>query len=353
MDTFFDDWDNKYPLFVYSGLYRLYKFSFSRYYQTDSTTFACNHYRENNFPENKDIRDVCLKAELTLKNLNGNIATYGLDNFDKGCEYIRYWVYDRISNINTSEENIQYLYTALDAVKSSYYINSSNCNVKIFDIEKGEFEKKKHLYFHREILQWIKKKYGTNYVNNPLYENYLNDCATKYRTIVENIDCNKFESYKQELIDFKIAFEETTKFLLEKGEITLANELKLSDIPTCQSTPIDPKLENADDDGFDTAQSMKPEVAHSMDDDTTAGSLSTGNGITGGIISSITFGMLFLFFISYKFTPFGQKLNQLKRIPNKMFNKIEDENEESPIQRRYNDYVEFNNDTYNIQYNST
>ncbi|SBT36761.1 PIR Superfamily Protein [Plasmodium ovale wallikeri] len=352
MDAFFDGWDNKYPLFVNSGLYSLYKLSFSRYYETEDYNFACNNYIENNFPESKDIRAVCLTAELTLKNLNDNIVQHEIDNLHKGCEYIRYWVWDKIRNINASEENIGNLYSALDAIKSSNDINDSNCNLNNFEIEKEEFEKKKHLYFHREILQWIKKKYGTTYVDNPSYENYLNDCATKYKTIVESVDCNKFESYKQELIDFKNAFEETTKFLLEKSEITLTNSFNLSDIPTCPSTPIDLKLQNADDGGFDSAQNMKPEGAYSMDDDTAADSHSTGNGVAGGIISSITFGMLFLFFISYKFTPFGQKLNQLKRIPKKMFNKIEDENEEFPLQRAYNDYVEFNNDTYNIQYNS-
>ncbi|SBT83444.1 PIR protein [Plasmodium ovale] len=351
MDPFFQNWDTKYPLLIHSGLYRLYELFSSNYYDTDSSIYACNNYLDKHVSEQNNLRIVCLKAERALKNLNSNINAYGLDNIDKGCEYIRYFLHERIRKISNYKHNIQNLYTALDAIKTMNNINNSNCNLEHSEIENEEFVKKKELFFHREILDWIKKKYETIYIHNFSYEKYLHDCTTIYREIVGNNNCKKFESYKQELKDFKVTFEDTKNFLLPRNEITSTNDLELSEIPTCPSIPADTKLENAGD-GLHTAQTMDHGVTHSEDRDSSTDDPSTDNGITGGIVSSITFGMIFLFFISYKFTPFGQKLHQLKGIPKKFFNKAEDESHELSLERGDSDYIELNNDMYNMQYHS-
>ncbi|SBS91169.1 PIR Superfamily Protein [Plasmodium ovale curtisi] len=329
----------------------LYKFFFSNNYDNNSFHYACNYYLEKSIPELNNLRRFCLMAELALQNVNKSIYTYGLDNIDKGCEYIRYLLYERIRNISNYINNIQNLYNALDAIKASNQINNSICKLENFDIENDEFVKKKELYFHREILQWIKKKHATIYNYNSSYENYLHDCATKYREIVRNNNCKNFESYKQELKDFKDTFEVTKQFLLEQNEISSVDYLELPDIPTCPLTSADTKLENAGD-GLHTAQTIDPGVAHSEDNDSPTDDTSTDNGITGGIVSSISFGMIFLFFISYKFTPFGQKLHQLKGIPKKFFNKAEDESHELSLERGDSDYIEMNNDMYNMKYHS-
>ncbi|SBS94738.1 PIR Superfamily Protein [Plasmodium ovale curtisi] len=351
MDPFFQNWDNKYPSFIRSNLYRLYKTFFSNNYDRISSQYACNHYLEKSIPEPNNLRRFCLMAELALQNVNNSIDTYGLDNIDKGCEYIRYLLYERIRMISNYKHNIQNLYTALETIKTLNNINNSKCNLENFDIENEEFVKKKELYFHREILDWIKKKHKTIYNDNSSYEKYLHDCATKYREIVGNKDCKKFESYKQELKDFKDTFEDTKNFLLQEKEIKSTDDLELSEIPTCPSTSADIKLEKASD-GLHTAQTMDPGVTHSEDNDSPTDDPSTDNGITGGIVSSITFGMIFLFFISYKFTPFGQKLHQLKGIPKKFFNKAEDESHELSLERGDSDYIELNNDMYNMKYHS-
>ncbi|SBS90238.1 PIR Superfamily Protein [Plasmodium ovale curtisi] len=352
MDPYFHNWDTKYPLLTYSGLYKLYKVFFSNYYDTDSSIYACNNYLDKHVSEQNNLRIVCLNVERALKHLNSNINAYGLENIDKACEYMKYWIFDKIRNINTSTNIIQNLYSTLEIAKESNHIYNSNCNLEISDVDKVEFEKKKHLYYHREILQWIKKNYGTNYVENPSYEKYLHDCAIKYREILGNIDCKKFESYKQELTDFKDTFEDTKKFLLGKNKISKKNDFELSKIPTCPSIPADTGLENATSRELHTAQTMDPGVTHSEDSDSPTDDPSTDNGITGGIVSSVTFGMIFLFFISYKFTPFGQKLHQLKGIPKKLFNKAEDESHELSLERGDSDYIELNSDMYNMQYHS-
>ncbi|SBS94190.1 PIR Superfamily Protein [Plasmodium ovale curtisi] len=351
MDLFFQDWNTKYPSFIHSGLYKLYEIFFSNYYDTNASQYACNHFLRESIPEPNNLRRFCLMAELALQNVNKSIDTYGLDNIDKGCEYIRYLLYERIRNISNYINNIQNLYNALDAIKASNQINNSICKLENFDIDNEEFVKKKELYFHHEILQWIKKNHKTIYNYNSSYEKYLHDCATKYKIIVQTNDCKKYESYKQELKDFKDTFEYTKKLLLEQNKISSVDDLKLPDMPTCPSTRADIKLEKTSD-GLHTAQTMNHGVTHSEDNESPTDDPSTDNGITGGIVSSITFGMIFLFFISYKFTPFGQKLHQLKGIPKKFFNKAEDESHELSLEREDSDYIELNNDMYNMQYHS-
>ncbi|SBT55882.1 PIR Superfamily Protein [Plasmodium ovale wallikeri] len=352
MDPFFQNWDTKYPLLIHSGLYKLYNLFFSNDYDTDSLEYACNIYLDKRVSEQNNLRIVCLTAERALENLNSNINAYGLDNIDKACEYMKYWIFDRIKNINASTSIIQTLYSTLEIAKESNNIYNTNCNIEYFDVDKVEFVKKKELYFHREILDWIKKKYETIYIHNFSYQQYLHDCAKKYNTIVQNNDCKKFKSYKQELKDFKVTFEDTKNFLLLKREITSTDDLELSEIPMCSSIPSDTGLENAISGGLHTPQIMDQGVAHSEDNNSPTDDASTDNGITGGIVSSITLGMIFLFFISYKFTPFGQKLHQLKGMPKKMFNKAEDESHELSIERGDSDYIELNNDMYNMQYHS-
>ncbi|KMZ88723.1 hypothetical protein PVBG_05669 [Plasmodium vivax Brazil I] len=171
-------------------------------------------------------------SNLNHKNLG--MKKYGKEykrSFSKACEYLSYWIYDKIPK---NCEKVDDFYTLLDKVKLDFIPAGESCNIQKFRISKENFLAMKTLFFHSEALYYIKNEYtGINKYEKDKYNKFLSEAYKVYKIIMCNSDFQAKENYNNELTKFKTNFNNVIAFLKVKEISISQNEIPLDDKLIC------------------------------------------------------------------------------------------------------------------------
>ncbi|KMZ82452.1 hypothetical protein PVIIG_06162, partial [Plasmodium vivax India VII] len=209
-DDFFEKLD-KYPFlwgFPFSDLYELFTLS----YNTKNTIkLECNDLLKND--STCDLRHICTSFSNILLRLKEKIEEKSVSSFAKECEFLNYWIY---YNIKDSLEcnNIILFYERLNEIKSGSVPIGYTCDIQNLGISNVEFLTKKTLFFHAEILDWIKNGYEhVNKSEETLYNEYLEEIYNIYKEIICKNDSTLKKNCSKELKKFRETFNVTIDFL--------------------------------------------------------------------------------------------------------------------------------------------
>ncbi|KMZ77133.1 hypothetical protein PVIIG_05343 [Plasmodium vivax India VII] len=214
-DDFFEKLENEYAFLRIYPLGKLY------------SSFLLNNNADSSFdPECKDLlkkdsacdlRSICISAAKLLLGLKVKFDQNPVPSFAKECEYLNYWIYHIMKNYSQCD-NIELFYERLNGIKSPFIPKGHSCDIQDFKIGTEVFHLKKALFFHAEILDWIKTGYeDINQREEILYNKYLNECLNIYNGIICNIISEKKENYDELLEKFRINFNDAITFLEQKG----------------------------------------------------------------------------------------------------------------------------------------
>ncbi|SBT83665.1 PIR protein [Plasmodium ovale] len=233
-DPILSNWDEKYPSLMNLPLNRIYR-KFNEYFSYRIyDRNICNNSISEWSPHEDLLLSICHNVNNILITSKSMVTMYPLVNVNKYCTYLSYFLYDHINHSNINS-NINVLYEALNNVKKFYGLND-DCNIINFNINKEQFDRKKELFFHGEILNWIKhesKKFDNFY--SELFTKYFNECIDSYKKIINDKYCQYIQHYKDELSIILKNFKET-KNILEANNIIISSEdISLIAKPTCSS----------------------------------------------------------------------------------------------------------------------
>ncbi|SBS89283.1 PIR Superfamily Protein [Plasmodium ovale curtisi] len=298
------------------------------FFYTDSYIHqsSCEYQIYNEVQHASEIRQVCKAVQTYFSELPDLVNTLALVDISNGCEYLGYWIYDKIKHINGPRENIQNLYEAINTLKLGRGLNDKCSNIKDFNISEDKFKKKKELFFHSENLFWIEKKYDPLYSNDSsLYKEYLDECSKYYKDIFLNNYCKNKKEYESELIDFKDKFNSTKKYLKNQGIQIMLDDLQSPDLSKCSPEVKSPAV-RLDATQLQDPQNPGGEQQEALISDISGPTTDPGTLVGTGLGISFVMFLSYLFF--YKFRGNKNFIPSLINKKKKMFNNLEDENSE-------------------------
>ncbi|SBS94782.1 PIR Superfamily Protein [Plasmodium ovale curtisi] len=347
-DPFFNNW--QFDLLMKIPLYRIYNY-FKQYYSYYSLSDKIDKNELIPYSKyTKEINPGCNTINNALKNLKKDLAQYELFDTKKHCEYLSYFLHDKFKTI-TSEINFEQLYKEINNNKMMYYyLDDQTCHIKKFDNYKGNFDNKKYLYFHSEMLHWIKEKYEKEFYH---YQDFCNKCiqysANFYNEKIKNNYCKEKESYETELQSFIENFKKTKEFLESKGMQITPTITELPTVPTCPAEKSIIALDTESHGHSHAAPENNPVHGDSSTEIPPVVNAINGADTTAGIALGTFSGISLLYFFFYKFTPFGSLISQKLGSTKKYFN-LGEKSEELNLDAYDNDDNNLFNNEYHIQY---
>ncbi|SBT74145.1 PIR protein [Plasmodium ovale] len=300
----------------------------------------CHHYLESSSENYSAILPICLTVEQILGNIQVK-SQHEISDVYNPCKFLSYLLYDKVKNIS-NENNFDDLYDAIDTMIFEP-LNKKNCEIIKFN--KEEFDKKKELYYRGETLYWFKKNYeNCNFGNVSTCSNYIRECEDFYNKNIETKDCTKLKHYKSELKYFIQNFNETKNILQRNGIEISDKNIPLFEESMCQSESKSTELEQKP---IVHLGGDQQELYHSgsfTDQTLNLEDYDVGTNNSAGIVLGTMTGIFLLFFIPYKFTPFGAWLKN-------KFN-LEHKTNEFSLNNSANENVDLYNEIYNIKYSS-
>ncbi|SBS93604.1 PIR Superfamily Protein [Plasmodium ovale curtisi] len=347
-DTFFNNL--RVDLLMKIPLYYIYK-DFNNYY---SYYLSPSNIDKNQLPlcseYTKEINSGCNAINNALNNLKYNLKQYDFSDNKKHCEYLSYFLYDKFKKIK-NKINFEQLYKEINNNKMIYYyLDDQTCHIKEFHNYKDNFDNKKYLYFHSEMLHWIKDKYEEHFY---YYQNFLNQCIqdslTFYNEKIKNNYCKEKESYETELQSFIENFKKTKEFLESNGMQITPSITELPTVPTCTEEESQITLDTVPHDHSHAAAQINPMPNDSYTDIPPMDNPNNDGDTTAGIVLGTFSGISLLYFLFYKFTPFGSLISQKLGSTKKYFN-LGEKSEELNLDAYDNDDNNLFNNEYHIQY---
>ncbi|SBT84328.1 PIR protein [Plasmodium ovale] len=338
-DSFFKKYEEEYPFLLDLPLYSIYSYFYTLYIEGYENA-TCKYQIDDSRAHATDIRQVCKSLEIYFSHLQGLVDAHSLIDITKGCEYLGYWIYDKIKHIKSPRDNVTNLYTAIDTFMLGRGLKDKCSNIKDLDISEDKFNKKKELFFHAENLFWIEKEYNPLHKSNSsLYVKYLSECAKYYDEIRLNEYCKKNEEYKPELIYFNTIFNNTKKSLQERGVQIILEDLQSPDLSKCSPEAKSVSHGQADS-ALRTEHPRNPYSGYPNDE------VVTTHGATNdpGTIAGTCLGTSFFKGYQNIIRPLMEKKKQL-------LNNLEDENNEF-IQIPDPNQTNLDNISYHINYHS-
>ncbi|SBT83695.1 PIR protein [Plasmodium ovale] len=331
------------------ALYRIYNRFSILYAYNKYGEGICDAYIKGISEHSANIISACTKIDNILKS---SISDVYSDTVNKYCEYLSYFIYEKIKSFATNS-NIDELYETLNVAKVIYSISKDKCSIKNFHSNKEYFDNMQELYFRNEILQDIKNKYDSLFTDNEEFcKNYIIESADLYNKIVNTKFCEYDQYYKEIIRNFSNNFEEI-KALLKAKRIEIPEiKRELSQIPSCEAVAKVATLAQAGaPDSHGRGQDIYNPGVLSTDMET-SGTPDHGNNSIAGVVSGILIGICSLFFTIYKFTPLGSSLHNKIWMTKKKFN-LEDKSDELILETSDNESMDLYNSMYNIQYHSS
>ncbi|SBT55303.1 PIR Superfamily Protein [Plasmodium ovale wallikeri] len=350
LDPILQKLDNEYPILRGLPLFRIYN-KIDSYSMRKPKDSICSHHINKSFSHSDSILSVCENVENIFINSNSILALFPEVNINKYCKHLNFYIYEKIKNI-TTENNYEEFYKALNEANIKYILNHDNCNITNFKNNEEGYNKKKELFFRSEILQWIKIKYDKTFSGDETFcNNYLKDCAKFYNENIKNEYCKLAKLHGNEIKSFLTNFRETKKFLGDKRVNITIDDTHLPQESICAPDP-EIKLSEQESNSLTSDESMISSSGHSNTEVSPVDSANSDTDKTLEILLSISTGIVLVFPILYKFTPFGTWLHNRLRA-NKGKIDLEAKTEEFNIDNFENEDITSYSDIYNINYHSS
>ncbi|SBT02910.1 PIR protein [Plasmodium ovale] len=339
----------KYPILSRLPLFRIYNL-FYNYSIRPAVNSICSSYIKKYYENLSDTLSTCEKIENIIVYTKSIVSNFPLINIDKYCEHLSYFIYEKIKNI-TTKNNYEEFYKALNDANIRYKLKEKNCNITNFKNNEEGYDKKKELFFRSEILQWIKIKYGEMFSGDEAFCNkYFQDCVNFYNNNIKNEYCKLAKLHDNEIKSFLKNFRETKEFLKDKRVNITIDDTYLPQESICSPDP-EIKLSEQEPNSLTSDSSMISSTGHSNAETTPIGSPNSNTDKTLEILISAASGIVLVFPILYKFTPFGTWLHNRLRT-NKGKVDLEAKTEEFDIDNFENEDITSYSDIYNINYHS-
>ncbi|SBS82206.1 PIR protein [Plasmodium ovale] len=252
---------------------------------------------------NGNILKLCknLAVYLINKSKESNLLEFGCSF----CKLLNYWVLDELYKIYRSSykhtENFEEFKKLWDNINESLYYNKDNkCLPEFYNFRENDWEGKKELY-----------EYCVDYVT--LFEKGNNNSKCKeYYEYIQNKDklYNKLEEYfisedKEKCLEF---YDKCESYKPNKVLDTLSCHVQImAEKGITVSLPL---VRGGQDLSFSNMAELDEALVDSVvsyDVSPSAGD----NSHIGRILGFSSFGIFFIFIISYKFTPVGSWLHSL------------------------------------------
>ncbi|CAG9483794.1 unnamed protein product [Plasmodium vivax] len=335
-----------------SDLYELFTLS----YNTKNTIkLECNDLLKND--STCDLRHICTSFSNILLRLKEKIEEKSVSSFAKECEFLNYWIY---YNIKDSLEcnNIILFYERLNEIKSGSVPIGYTCDIQNLGISNVEFLTKKTLFFHAEILDWIKNGYEhVNKSEETLYNEYLEEIYNIYKEIICKNDSTLKKNCSKELKKFRETFNVTIDFLKTRNISITQENIPSNNESLCLIKSPTNKGE------LSQARSDLPGTLGPLGVVALTDQGSRDQGINGnpseevrtnkeGTIASSLAGSCFFLGMMYKFTPMGSWINTKVLGRNKLMDNMEKNHYELLLNGVGNREMSLNDTMYHIRYNS-
>ncbi|SBT72953.1 PIR protein [Plasmodium ovale] len=338
-DPFFKKYEENYPFLLSLPLYTIYSYFYASYMDIYELQSSCEYQINNEIEHASEIRQVCKATQTYFSELPSFIDTHSSVDITKGCEYLGYWIYDKIKHIKGARDNVRNLYGAIDTFKLDHRLKGNCSNIKDFNISEDKFEVKKELFFHSENLFWIEKEYDpTHDTDKSLYEKYLDECSKYYKGIFLNNFCKNDKEYESELRDFKDKFNSTKNYLKDLGIEIALDDLQPPDISKC-SLEANSRVEESD--SFRVEDPPDPESGQEVSQFSDIGDSGTDPGTIAGTGLGISFFRGYQHFIRPLIENKTNTFNNLEDADNE-FTQIPEENQ-----------MNLDNISYNLNYHSS
>ncbi|SBT56758.1 PIR Superfamily Protein [Plasmodium ovale wallikeri] len=347
-DTFFNNWETSFDLLMKIPLYLINQ-EFNMYY----SHFSISQNIDKNdlvlySQHKKDINPGCNAINNALKNFKSNSEQYFSDN-KKYCEYLSYFLYDKFKKI-TNVINFEQLYKEINNNITRYDLKDQKCHIKEFYKFKDNFDSKKYLYFHSEMLYWVKEKYEEHFnQDHDFCKQCIQDSVTFYNNKIKNKYCENKESYETELQSFIDNFNKTKAFLESKGIQITPSIRELPAVPNCPAEESQITLVTESPGHSHSASQINPIPTDFHPDIPPMDNPNNGADTTAGIVLGTFSGISLLYLFFHKFTPFGSLISQKLGSTKKYFN-LGEKSEELNLDAYENDDASLFNNEYHIQY---
>ncbi|KMZ77283.1 hypothetical protein PVIIG_05328 [Plasmodium vivax India VII] len=196
----FDSFNNSEEEFLKkkSSLYKFY-LELDKYY-VKSPTASCGSSVHEYIAKNLDFCNIWHSIQEILKEWNGENSQLKNFSYNKKCDYLNYWLYDKLKDNNAARNIIPFLYEIRKLFTGKGY-----CNSKRYEFFAEQLENKKILYDFVEYYDLIKDKLTTSEnAERKKYCEYIKVLFDLYKDMEQNK--NLSQGYRDEINLFKAKF---------------------------------------------------------------------------------------------------------------------------------------------------
>ncbi|VVA00318.1 PIR protein, partial [Plasmodium vivax] len=214
-DDFFEKLQNNYAFIKHFLLGNLYTLFILKNIIEDRYNGMCNDLSKGS-KYNCDFRFICTSVR-ELSQFKDKFEENKVKSFTEECKYFNYWIYYIIKD-SIQCNNISPLYERLNDVKTTYIPDGHSCDFEYFEITKENFHRKKELFFHAEILNWLKSKdIDKSHTEKDSYNQYLKEVFNIYKEVMCKDDSKLKTTCSNELTNFKTNFNNAISYLEGKS----------------------------------------------------------------------------------------------------------------------------------------
>ncbi|GAW84483.1 variable surface protein, partial [Plasmodium gonderi] len=199
-------------------LYNFYKMLDTEYDYYDNFR-VCGILLKERSPVKEHIYKNCNKLKSILDNWSNILNSFKKHvSKEKCCEYLNYWLHDRISDIYYRTEIINLLYKSWNLINYEKTTSNDICWHKNLNVNEKTFKKKKKLYDFSEYYSHIKSRMQeVDKLSITKYCHYIKYHLSLYYAMqYEQYMSSKFSVYENELRTFNNMMKNEVSFLKEK-----------------------------------------------------------------------------------------------------------------------------------------
>ncbi|KMZ83381.1 hypothetical protein PVBG_05928 [Plasmodium vivax Brazil I] len=181
-----------------SSLFKFYS-ELNKYY-VERLTANCGTSGDTYIKENHDFCNMWHSIQEILKDWNRGTLQFKNLTYNKKCDYLNYWLYDKLKDHNDTRNIIPFLYEIRKLFTAKGY-----CNSKRYEFLAEQLENKKILHDFVEYYDLIKDKLTT--LGNTEREKYC-DYMKVFFDLYKDMEQNKSlsQGYIDEIRHFKAKF---------------------------------------------------------------------------------------------------------------------------------------------------
>ncbi|SBT74061.1 Plasmodium vivax Vir protein, putative [Plasmodium ovale] len=181
-----------------------------------NTSNNCSYSKGETKELKGDICEIWKKLHAILGDWNNEHAKYGGLNPDKSCEYLNYWIYGKLKDIQAKNDDIDWLYFFWEDFVSKRPKKEEKCYGKKYNsFSSEEMGNKKIFYDFFEYYNRIKSELHVKNTEKDEYCNYIKKIFQLYKEMEQK---NSSQRYSEDIYKFK------KKFFLN-GELNILEEL--------------------------------------------------------------------------------------------------------------------------------